>query len=171
MEPRLPEHLIIAGIDPGLANTGWGVIEVAGARKKCLAYGCISTSADDSTDHRLLLIFEGIKKVVERYNPSELGIEQVFFAANARSAIATGQARGAALVAVGIAGVKVGEYSPKQIKQNIVGTGTATKDQVTYMVRAILGLDHDPKPDHAADALGAAICHANMRAYMAAVES
>ena len=165
----MPERLIVAGIDPGLANTGWGIIEVAGPRKKCLAYGCISTSADDTVDKRLMLIHDGIRGVVERYRPSELGIEQVFFAANVRSAIATGQARGAALVAAGIAGVKVGEYSPTQIKQNVVGTGTATKEQVAYMVRAVLELDHEPRPDHAADALGAAICHANMRKYKAAV--
>ncbi len=161
----MKEHLIIAGIDPGLANTGWGVIEVIGSSKKCLAYGCIATTSSESIDKRLMLIYEGVKAVVERYCPTELGIEQIFFAANAKSAIATGQARGAALVAAGNAGVKVGEYSPKQIKQNIVGTGTASKDQMAYMVRAILDLDHDPKPDHAADALGAAICHANMRKY------
>lgn len=159
----MQQPLFIMGIDPGLANTGWGVIEVVGQRKSCLAYGNITTSADEPTPDRLMKIYEGIKRVVDKYHPTELGIEEIFFAANVRSAIATGQARGAALVAVGSAGINVGEYSPLQIKQNIVGTGTATKEQVTFMVRTILELDHDPKPDHAADALGAAICHANMR--------
>lgn len=159
----MQKPLLIMGIDPGLANTGWGVIEVRGSRKRCVAYGCCSTSADDPIDKRLKQIHDGIVYVIKRYHPTELGIESIFFSANAKSAIATGQARGAALVAVACEGLVVGEYTPLQIKQTIVGNGRADKNQVTYMVRTILGLDHDPKPDHAADALGAAICHAHLR--------
>ncbi len=155
--------LIILGIDPGLANTGWGVIEVEGSKKRCIAYGTISTSAKDSIDKRLKEIHDGILAVIDRYHPTELGIESIFFSANVRSAIATGQARGAALVAVAGKGLVVGEYTPLQIKGAIVGNGTAEKHQVQYMVRALLGLEHIPKPDHAADALGAAICHAHLR--------
>lgn len=154
--------IVILGIDPGLANTGWGVIETIGSKSFCLAYGCISTSAEDSIDHRLKTIYDGIAEAITRYKPTELGIESIFFSANAKSAIATGQARGAALVAVGNAGLKVGEYTPLQIKRTIVGNGLADKRQIQYMVRSILHLDHDPKPDHAADALGAAICHSRL---------
>ena len=160
----MADPLYILGIDPGLANTGWGVIEVIGSRKRCVAYGCFSTSADEPIDQRLKKIHDGIVAVIERYHPTELGIESIYFATNAKSAIATGQARGAALVAVASAGITVGEYTPLQIKQTVVGTGAADKTQVQYMVRAILGLDHEPRPDHAADALGAAICHSNFRA-------
>ncbi len=159
----MAQPIVIMGVDPGLANTGWGIIEAQGQRKRCLAYGCISTSADDPIDYRLKRIHDEIVQVIERYGPSELGIESIFFSANAKSAIATGQARGAALVAVATAGLLVGEYTPLQIKGTVVGNGRADKHQVQYMVRAILGLDHDPKPDHAADALGAAICHAHLR--------
>ena len=153
----------IMGIDPGLANTGWGIIEVAGSKKKCLAYGCITTSTKDSLSCRLRQIYDELVAVIERYHPTELGIESIFFSANVKSAIATSHARGAALVAVASQGLDVGEYTPLQIKQTVVGNGVAEKEQVIYMVRAILGLDHDPKPDHAADALGAAVCHAHLR--------
>ena len=154
---------IIMGIDPGLANTGWGIIEESGSKKRALAYGCISTAAEDDTAQRLKSIHDQICAVIERYQPTELGIESIFFGTNAKSAMATGQARGAALVAAAFAQLNIGEYSPKQIKQVVVGTGAADKSQVQYMVRALLGLDHTPTPDHAADALAAAICHAHLR--------
>jgi crossover junction endodeoxyribonuclease RuvC len=93
----------------------------------------------------------------------ELGIEVDYFGANAKSALATGQARGAALVAAASYGLEVGEYSPTQIKQVTVGEGHAVKQQVQYMVKALLGLDHEPAPDHAADALAVALCHARLR--------
>lgn len=164
----MSKPLLIMGIDPGLANTGWGIIEVQGSRKKAVAYGCCTTQAHDPIDKRLKQIYDSLVEVIERYHPTELGIESIFFSANAKSAIATGQARGAALVAVASAGLVVGEYTPLQIKRVVVGNGVADKNQVQYMVRAILGLDHDPKPDHAADALGAAICHAHLRSSVSA---
>ena len=101
--------------------------------------------------------------MVERYRPQEAAVEGVYFGANVRSAIPTAHARGAALVAISLCGVEVGEYTPMQIKQAVVGTGAADKGQVMYMVRNLLHLDHDPRPDHAADALACAICHANQR--------
>lgn len=159
----MAQPITIMGIDPGLANTGWGVIEVLGSKKRCLAYGCFSTSTSDPIDTRLKQIHDGLRGVIARYHPTELGIESIYFASNVKSAIATGQARGAALVAVASEGLRVGEYTPLQIKQTVVGTGAADKKQVQYMVRVILGLDHEPRPDHAADALGAAICHAHFR--------
>lgn len=155
--------MIILGIDPGLANTGWGVVEIRGSSCIPVAYGAITTSASTPLPQRLKRIHDGIVGVVDDYRPTEVGIESVFFGTNAKSAFATGQARGVALLAVAHAVEDLGEYSPVQIKKAVVGEGTADKAQVTYMVRRILGLDHDPTPDHAADALACAICHAHLR--------
>ncbi|MCL1890581.1 MAG: crossover junction endodeoxyribonuclease RuvC [Coriobacteriia bacterium] len=153
----------ILGIDPGLANCGWGVISLVGQRLCALAYGSIHTKAEDSTPTRLGHIFSEIQNVIQRYAPAELGIETVYQKGNAKSAMATSEARGAALAAASSCKVTVGEYAPSLIKKNVVGQGSATKEQVQYMVRAILELDHTPQPDHAADALAAAICHAHSR--------
>ena len=155
--------MIILGIDPGLANTGWGVIEVHGSRSRCRAYGCITTCAGDPLPGRLASIHDGLKAVIERYSPVECGIENVYFGANAKSAFATGQARGVAIHSLAEAGLTLGEYSPVQVKNCVVGTGAADKRQVAYMVRVLLGLDAEPRPDHAADALAVAIAHAHLR--------
>lgn len=157
------ESLVLMGIDPGLANTGWGIVEKRGSRYRALAYGCITTGSDCDMTSRLKTIYDDLSVVISRYRPSELGIESIYFGANTKSAFATGQARGAALIACASNHLVVGEYTPMQIKQAVVGTGTADKDQVAYMVRAILQLDHEPHPDHASDALAAAICHGNSR--------
>ncbi|MCF2621226.1 crossover junction endodeoxyribonuclease RuvC [Collinsella tanakaei] len=155
--------MVILGIDPGLANTGWGIIEERAGEVRCRAYGCIQTSAGSDLPVRLRHIADDLTAVVERYRPQEAAIESIYFGANARSAIPTAHARGAALVAVSLAGVEVGEYTPMQIKQAVVGTGAADKGQVIFMVRNLLHLDHDPRPDHAADALACAVCHAHLR--------
>ena len=162
--------MIILGIDPGLANTGWGVVETRGSVCRARAYGCVSTSSSESIDRRLGKIYEGISKAIETYAPSQLAIEKIFFGENSRSALATAHARGAALVAAAEAGLELGEYTPMQIKQAVVGTGSADKRQVIFMVRNILALDHDPRPDHCADALAAAICHARLTREGAAVQ-
>ena len=154
--------MIILGIDPGLANTGWGIVETRGSLCRARAYGCVTTSSHDPIQERLGKIFNEISDAIERFGPTQLAIEKIFFGDNARSAISTAQARGAAIVACAQAGLEVGEYTPMQIKQAVVGTGGADKRQVIYMVRNVLALDHDPRPDHAADALAAAICHANL---------
>lgn len=154
--------MIILGIDPGLANTGWGVIETTGAKHRCLAYGCITTSPQEHVADRLARIHAEVAEVVARYRPSECAVESVFFGTNAKSAFATGQARGVALLATAGSGLNLGEYSPVQIKGAVAGTGAADKAQVSYMVRVVLGLPHEPTPDHAADALAAAICHAQL---------
>jgi len=147
----------VLGIDPGLANTGWGVIERRGSRMRCVAYGCIATSPARSTAERLSEIHAGIAAVIGRYRPAAAAVEHVYFSNNAKTAFATGQARGVALLAA--AEMPVGEYGPGEIKLAVVGSGDADKRQVQYMVRTILGLPADPQPDHAADALAAAICH------------
>ena len=129
----------ILGIDPGLANTGWGIVEQCGPRLACTAYGCVSTAKDLPLAQRLRKIHEQMAAV--------------------QSAFATGQARGAALVACAERDLEVLEFSPSQIKLAVVGTGSAEKDQVQYMVRQLLALEDVPRPDHAADALAAAICY------------
>lgn len=154
--------MVILGIDPGLAHTGWGVVETRGSACRARAYGCVTTTAGESIDVRLGRICRTLADVIERYGPTELAIESIYFGENTKSAIATAQARGAAIVACSTAGLKVGEYTPMQIKQAVVGTGAADKHQVAYMVRSVLALDHEPRPDHAADALAAAVCHANV---------
>lgn len=152
-------HRILLGIDPGLANTGWGVIEQNGPRLSCRAYGCVSTPASVELSQRLLKIAQQISAVVDRFEPECVGIETLWFGQNVSAAVSTAQARAAALVACAQSGLAVGEFTPRQIKLAVVGEGTAEKDQVQYMVKQILGLDAIPKPDHAADALAAAICY------------
>ena len=149
---------IVLGIDPGLANTGWGVIKQDGPRLHCLAYGCVSTHPKTPLPERLGKIHEQIDAVIERFNPSFVGIETIWFGRNITAAFATGQARGAALVACDHHKLEIAEFSPRQIKLAVVGEGGAEKEQVQYMVSHLLKLAEIPKPDHAADALGAAIC-------------
>lgn len=150
---------IILGIDPGLANTGWGVVEQAGSRLRCVAYGCVSTKRTLALPDRLLKIHDQMLAVADRFNPTCVGIETVWFGQNITAAFATGQARGAALVACAKHQMDIGEFAPSQIKMAVVGNGAAEKEQVQYMVQRILGLEAVPKPDHAADALAAAICY------------
>jgi len=163
--------VIILGIDPGLAHTGWGVVETRGPLVRARAYGCISGTSDEPIDMRLGRIFREISQTIAAYGPTDLAIEKIFFGQNARSAIPTAQARGAAIAACAASGLVVGEYTPMQIKQAVVGTGSADKAQVIYMVRHVLALDHDPKPDHAADALAAAVCHAHLSRVLSSAQS
>jgi len=153
----------ILGIDPGLAHTGWGIIDQQGSASSAVAYGSISTSASDPTATRLAAIHSGIVEVIERYAPDCCGIEDVFFGVNAKTAFALGQARGVAILATSAAGLEVAEYAPAQVKLTVVGQGRADKAQVAYMVRTILTLDHTPEPDHCSDALAIAITHAVSR--------
>lgn len=151
---------VILGIDPGLAHTGWGIVRQQGSKLSCVAYGCVTTDTKASLDQRLLKINEQIEAVCERFHPTCLGIETVWFGENITAAFATGQARGAALVACAANGLQVAEFTPNQIKLAVVGQGHAEKEQVQFMVQKILALDATPEPDHAADALAAAICYA-----------
>lgn len=155
----MQQQRYILGIDPGLAHTGWGVVSWCGSSLSCVAYGCVTTGTDLPLEQRLLKIFQQISAVIERFDPIAVGIETVWFGQNITAAFATGQARGAALVACAQRCLDVGEYTPKQIKMAVVGEGSAEKEQVQYMVQHILRLDQIPKPDHAADALAAALCY------------
>ncbi|GAB4288391.1 MAG: crossover junction endodeoxyribonuclease RuvC [Coriobacteriia bacterium] len=163
--------MIVLGIDPGLANTGWGVIEVSGNHLRCLAYGCITTRSDEPLPGRLAAIHRELRDVIARYGPAECAAESVYFGTNATSAFATGQARGVAVLATADAGLVLGEYGPGEVKMAVVGVGTADKRQVQYMVGRLLSLGHDPEPDHAADALAVAICHANLRTVRSLAET
>lgn len=163
--------MIVLGIDPGLAHTGWGIVETRGSVCRARAYGCVTTSSHDSLDRRLGKIFDEVSEAIASFSPTDLAIEKVFFGENQRSAIATAHARGVAIVACARHGLRMGEYTPMQIKQAVVGTGAADKRQVIYMVRNILELDHDPRPDHCADALAAAVCHANLMRTQAAARN
>ena len=149
----------ILGIDPGLASTGYGLIEVEGNSYQHICHGVITTGSSDATGDRLAAIFSELETVIREYNPSEAAVESLFFAKNATSAIPVAQARGVALLALTRLGVVGVEYAPQAIKRAIVGQGRAEKQQVQQLVRIILGLSEVPKPDHAADALAVAICH------------
>lgn len=159
---------VILGIDPGLANTGWGIVHQCGSHLSCIAYGCVTTHAGASLSNRLLKIHDQISAVVKRFQPTCVGIETVWFGQNITAAFATGQARGSALVACAEGNLEVGEFTPRQIKLSVVGTGTAEKEQVQYMVRQLLSLEEVPHPDHASDALAAAICYTTHDGFMRA---
>ncbi len=151
----------ILGIDPGSRNTGYGLISTDGHRHLCLAHGHIP-AAGDGLAERLHEIFESLAQVIRTHQPEEVAIEQVFTCRNHQSALKLGQARGAALVACAQYALPVFEYSPKTIKQAVVGHGSADKAQVQHMVRSLLNLKHAPQVD-AADGLAIALCHCHSR--------
>jgi len=152
--------MIILGVDPGLAKTGCAVIKVIGDRLAPLTYGVISTKKEETLARRLKAIYDGIGNLCREYSPDVVAIEEIFFAANVKTAVAVAQARGVAILATEECGLALAQYSPLRIKQTIVGYGRATKEQVQKMVKEILSLDKIPRPDHAADALAVALCHA-----------
>lgn len=151
----------ILGIDPGSQITGYGVIDSDGTRSVYVSSGCVRVSGE-SFPERLKVIFESIQEIVSAHGPDEVAIEQVFMHRNADSALKLGQARGAAICAVVTGGLAVSEYTPREIKQAIVGTGKADKEQVQHMVKALLNLSGTLQPD-AADALAVALCHSHAR--------
>jgi len=150
---------LIIGIDPGSRITGYGIVESNKGNAQHIAHGQIQTKSAELAD-KLHEIFLGITQVIHEYAPTDAAIEQVFTCHNHQSALKLGQARGSALTALAHAGLAVGEYSAKQVKQSVVGYGGANKAQVQHMIRALLKLTHTPPPD-AADALAIAICHCN----------
>ena len=150
---------IILGIDPGSRITGYGLIRQQGSKLHYVASGCIRTPNSDLSI-KLNTIFNGLQEIILQYQPNIFAIEQVFMAHNPDSALKLGQARGSAIVAATQAELPVSEYSARQIKQAVVGSGAADKSQVQHMVQSILMLAGKPQAD-AADALAVAICHAN----------
>ncbi|HZK25448.1 MAG TPA: crossover junction endodeoxyribonuclease RuvC [Oscillospiraceae bacterium] len=160
----------ILGIDPGIAITGFGVIETDGQRSSALAYGCIRTAASLSMPERLEQVYRELQELIARHQPQEAAIEKLFFAKNANSAMQVGEARGVAVLTARIAGLQVFEYTPLQVKQAVVGYGRAEKNQVQQMMKMLLGLDQLPRPDDAADGLAIALCHAHSGAGRAALQ-
>ncbi len=149
----------VVGIDPGLASTGWGIVDSDGSRYRYVDHGVVSTEANVAVGLRLRMIFHELESIITEYRPGEAGIESLYFARNTTSAIPVAQARGVAFLALALADVPAFEYPPQAIKQSIVGEGKADKQQVQELVRVLLGLAEVPRPDHGADALAAAICH------------
>ena len=152
----------ILGIDPGSVTTGVGVIESDGKSSSLVFYGVIKTGGGEIPD-RLKVILSDVTEVIAQWQPHEVAIEDVFVGNNAMSALKLGQARGAAICAAVQAGLPVSEYSPRQVKQNIVGTGAATKEQMQHMVKSLLAIDVEKLQADAADALGIALCHGHSR--------
>ncbi len=149
----------ILGIDPGLVVTGFGVITIKENQISLMDYGIIKPSPKESLAVRLLTIFNDVGEIIHSYNPHIFAIEDVFYGKNVKSAMRLGQARGAAMVAAAQKKVPIYEYSARKVKQSVTGNGNAHKDQVQFMVKAKLGLDHTPEPSDAADALAIALCH------------
>ncbi len=154
--------MIILGIDPSLRGTGWGILEANGPRFSSSAWGVIRNPPALLPSRCLVAIHERLAEVIAAHHPEVAAVEGLFYAQNLRTAITLGQARGAALLAAAGAGLEIYEYPPRRVKQSVVGLGGAGKNQVGFMVRALLGLSRTPEPD-AADALAVALTHANAR--------
>lgn len=159
--------MVVLGIDPGLASTGYGIVEGAGSRLRALDGGVIATAAGMALEQRLAAIYARVGGLMDLHLPDSVAVEELYFGANARSAFAVGQARGVAMLAAGRRGVPCAGYTPQQVKGAVCGSGRAGKEQVARMVGALLGLAPGARPDHATDALAVAVCHAN-RAPLAA---
>ncbi|HWP95818.1 MAG TPA: crossover junction endodeoxyribonuclease RuvC [Syntrophomonadaceae bacterium] len=151
--------MLVMGIDPGTATTGYGVVEGQGAKGRLVDYGTIRTPASMPMPDRLLAINRELVGLLDTYHPDVVAIEELFFQRNAKTAISVAQSRGVLVMTAAGAGLQVAEYTPLQVKQAVVGYGNASKRQVQLMVQAILSLKETPQPDDAADALAIAICH------------
>jgi len=152
--------VLVLGIDCGTQRTGYGVIDSDGNAHRLVAAGVIATAVRDPFEKRLANIAAGLREVIRLHSPAAAAVEQVFYAANVRTALKLAHVRGVALLAVAEAGVELGEYSPLEIKTSVVGYGQAAKGQVQLMVRSLLGLDSFIESEDACDALAVAICHA-----------
>lgn len=153
--------MIILGVDPGTAIVGYGIIKKEGSNLEFLDYGCIRTEMDFSTAERLHFVKRDFQKIIKKYKPEQIGVEDLFFFKNLKTAIKVSQARGVILCTAAENKIPVFEYTPLQVKQAVSGYGRAEKKQVQKMVQLILKLKEIPKPDDAADALAVAICCAH----------
>ena len=153
--------MVVLGIDPGTAHTGFGVVLARGSRLAALDGGVIGTGPSEPLERRLARIHTRICDLITEHRPDALAVEEIYFGRNARTAFAVGQARGVAMLSAGMAGVPCFSYTPQAVKLAVCGSGAAAKEQVQRMVGALLSLPEPPEPDHAADALAVAVCHAN----------
>jgi crossover junction endodeoxyribonuclease RuvC len=155
------QTVIVLGIDPGLANTGYGVVARGSGGLAALDGGVIETSAEIAQERRLAAIHAAVDALLLEHAPDAVALEELYFGQNVRTAFAVGHARGVVMLAAGQHGVPCTSYTPQKVKGAVCGNGRADKDQVARMVKALLGLAEEPRPDHAADALAVAMCHAN----------
>ncbi len=153
--------MIIIGIDPGLATVGFGVIRKEKGKLSPVSYGCIKTSPEKQNPERLKEIYDEVNVLLDKYSPSEVAVEKLFFTNNITSAMGVSEARGVIFLAAQQKNIPIIEYTPKQIKQAITGSGSADKKQIQEMIKRLLGLDEIPRPDDAADGLSIALCHIN----------
>lgn len=149
----------VMGIDPGSLCTGYGIVEETGGRLTSVHFGSIASKAKSPFEQRLKSIYDGLASMIEEFQPDAIAVEDIFFAANAKSTIKLGQTRGVALLAAAQAEITLAEYTPLEVKQSVVGYGRADKRQVRDMVTAILKLQQKPEPLDVSDALAIAICH------------
>lgn len=153
--------MIILGIDPGTATTGYGIVQKEGDRTTAITYGAIITSPKATPADRLMSIYNELETLIDRYKPDVLVTERLFFAKNETTAFSVGRTVGVVLLLAAQKGIPTTEYTPMEIKQAVVGYGGAEKKQIQFMVQKILGLAEQPKPDDVADALAICICHAH----------
>lgn len=153
--------MIVLGIDPGIANTGFGIVSSNGSRLQALEFGVIETPSSAATEARLAEVHADVGELIARFDAEAVAVEDLYFGANVVSAMAVGQARGVVLLAAGQHGVPVRAYTPQQVKAAVCGSGRADKSQVARMVARLLRLSSPPRPDHAADALAVALCELN----------
>jgi len=153
--------MIVLGIDPGTAATGYGVVERDGAKLRAIDYGCLETLPTQELPERLLEIHRAVTELILTHQPVQVGVERLFFNRNVQTAFAVGQARGVVLLAAAEHGLPVFEYGPHEVKLAVTGYGRADKAQVQRMVQIVLGMAVLPRPDDAADALAVAICVAH----------
>jgi crossover junction endodeoxyribonuclease RuvC len=161
--------MIVLGIDPGLANTGYGVVARRDGRLVALDGGVVETQAGVARERRLADIHTEIDALIATHDPDVVALEELYFGQNVRTAFAVGHARGVVMLVAGQRGLPCSSYTPQQVKAAVCGNGRAGKEQVGRMVKTLLALEHEPRPDHAADALAVAICHANCAPYSQAL--
>lgn len=149
----------VLGIDPGLANTGFGVVDYYNGRYRMVSYGCITTKSDEPHGQRLMKIYTNLCAIIDEFKPTEAAMESLYFAKNASSAMTVSEAKGVVTLCLAQHGIELKEYRPVQIKQAVTGSVQADKELVEKYVKILLGLEVEPKPDHAADALAGAITH------------
>lgn len=158
--------MLVLGIDPGIAITGYGLVrEVGSGEPEMVAYGAVETPANTPLPGRLQQVYKGIREVIETYKPESAAVEKLLFGKNVTTAMAVGQARGVTMLALADCNLPISEYTPASIKQAVAGYGNASKGQVQDMVRMLLNLDDIPRPDDAADALAVAITHLHSTRY------
>ena len=162
--------MLVLGVDPGTAITGYGLVREEEGGLTLVDYGVITTPAGQPLPERLQTIYSGLADVAGKHQPQQAAVEELFFSRNVRTALSVGHARGVALLALVDAGLAICEYKPLEIKQAITGYGGADKQQVQEMVRLLLNLDHVPQPDDAADAVAVAVCHIHSARMTALIE-